>query len=683
MSSELKSLSELFQKRIFRIPDYQRGYAWKSDQLIDFWEDLQNLSDVRYHYTGLLSLKKISKNDKSILDVDKWLLNGQGFDLYHVVDGQQRLTTFSILIFEIVKFVKNLGVNKNKTFDDIIFDEFNLSEIIDNYISKTRKTVLQEKVYLFGYAKDNPSAKYLIHDIFEEQHGETTKETYYTRNLKYAKLFFNNNISVLYENHGIIGLQNLFKKATQNLKFNIHEIDDEYDVFVAFETMNNRGKRLTHLELLKNRLIYLTTLYREEELDNIGKDNLRGEINSAWQEVYFQLGRNDGILLPDDDLLRAHWILYFQYTRKRGDDYIGFLLNRKFTSKNIFINNALVIAEQTVELIDSGDDADEIEDEMEELVQSNLKPNEIKDYIYSLKDFSKYWFFSHFPQECTSLTEEEKTWITKLNRIGIADFRPLVATALSINVSSVDRISLFKAIERFIFLFYRVGRWRGNYKNSAYFMKARKMFEGSYSAETITQDLTNDINNELNTIISSFINDINRRFNNGTGFYYWSGLRYFFYEYENSIIPFDRTSKIDWDLYTKPEKSKISIEHILPQTPTNEYWNSRFSQYSEEQQKSLIGAIGNLLPLSLSINIQLQNDSFPDKKTPKNGRSGYSTGSYSEIEVSLNSEWSAPLIKQRSIQLIKFMGDRWGIPFTEDDIEKIVHLDFLNISKIN
>lgn len=29
--------------------------------------------------------------------------------------------------------------------------------------------------------------------------------------------------------------------------FNIHEIEDEYDVFVAFETMNNRGKKLTNL----------------------------------------------------------------------------------------------------------------------------------------------------------------------------------------------------------------------------------------------------------------------------------------------------------------------------------------------------------------------------------------------------------------------------------------------------
>lgn len=48
--------------------------------------------------------------------------------------------------------------------------------------------------------------------------------------------------------------------------FNIHEIEDDYDVFVAFETMNNRGKKLTNLELLKNRLIYLTTLYDTDKL---------------------------------------------------------------------------------------------------------------------------------------------------------------------------------------------------------------------------------------------------------------------------------------------------------------------------------------------------------------------------------------------------------------------------------
>lgn len=61
MSSQLYPLSSLYPNRLFRVPDYQRGYAWKKEQLEDFWEDLLNLHDERYHYTGLLSLKKIGK----------------------------------------------------------------------------------------------------------------------------------------------------------------------------------------------------------------------------------------------------------------------------------------------------------------------------------------------------------------------------------------------------------------------------------------------------------------------------------------------------------------------------------------------------------------------------------------------------------------------------------------------
>ena len=59
------------------------------------------------------------------------------------------------------------------------------------------------------------------------------------------------------------------------------------------------------------------------------------KINDAWKEVYYQLGRNKSVPLSDDDFLRAHWIIYFRYSRKRGDDYIKFLLS-KFSSKGIF-----------------------------------------------------------------------------------------------------------------------------------------------------------------------------------------------------------------------------------------------------------------------------------------------------------------------------------------------------------
>ena len=37
---ELKNIQEIFNNRSFRIPDYQRGYAWKRKQLDDIWQEV-------------------------------------------------------------------------------------------------------------------------------------------------------------------------------------------------------------------------------------------------------------------------------------------------------------------------------------------------------------------------------------------------------------------------------------------------------------------------------------------------------------------------------------------------------------------------------------------------------------------------------------------------------------------
>src|ERR1035437_5800097 len=99
---EPKSLDSLFEKKIFRIPDYQRGYAWVQDkhnkQLQEFWEDLVNLPDGRSHYTGVLTLTLIPSNKIAEKANEHWLVDDQSYKVYHIVDGQQRLTTFVIFL---------------------------------------------------------------------------------------------------------------------------------------------------------------------------------------------------------------------------------------------------------------------------------------------------------------------------------------------------------------------------------------------------------------------------------------------------------------------------------------------------------------------------------------------------------------------------------------------------------
>ena len=677
MANELQPLSLLFQNRLFRIPDYQRGYAWQQSQLVDFWDDIINLQDDRYHYTGLLSLMELKKKNISSWGEDIWIVDA-GFKACHVVDGQQRLTTFIVLLNELIEIAKakNIGSNEN----DIVLGFETLKDIRSKYICRHRPPNNQITTYLFGYEVDNPSAEYLKYRVFNEPYSGSVNETYYTKNLKYAKEFFNKNILELYTDKGMEGLSKLYLKLTQRLMFNIHEIDDDYDVFVAFETMNNRGKKLTNLELLKNRLIYLTTLYENDRFDELDKSNLRKQINDAWKEVYYQLGRNEKIPLSDDEFLRAHWISYFSYSRKKGDDYINFLLD-KFSAKNIFEKNTAYPndnEEETSDLNYGEDDLNIEIEEMESVKISKLEPSEISSYVNSLKDLAKYWYDTYFPLQSDNLTQEEKQWVDKLNRIGIVYFRPLVMVIISRrDFSEEQRLKVFKAIERFIFIYFRLGVFQATFRSSEYNRATRSIYLNKMKLEDLINDIEDTISKNIDYAIPSFVTRIEKNFDNGTGFYTWSPIRYFLYEYEISLAQKNNIDKLNWTLFTKSEKDKVSIEHILPQTPSKYYWKNAFRQFDENEIKLLSGALGNLLPLSQSINSSLQNDSFEDKKISKyGGRRGYENGSHSEIEISKESDWSAYKIYNRSKQLLEFMERRWRFNITKEQLDRLVYISF-------
>ena len=677
MANELQPLSLLFQNRLFRIPDYQRGYAWQQSQLVDFWDDIINLQDDRYHYTGLLSLMELKKKNISSWGEDIWIVDA-GFKACHVVDGQQRLTTFIVLLNELIEIAKakNIGSNEN----DIVLGFETLKDIRSKYICRHRPPNNQITTYLFGYEVDNPSAEYLKYRVFNEPYSGSVNETYYTKNLKYAKEFFNKNILELYTDKGMEGLSKLYLKLTQRLMFNIHEIDDDYDVFVTFETMNNRGKKLTNLELLKNRLIYLTTLYENDRFDELDKSNLRKQINDAWKEVYYQLGRNEKIPLSDDEFLRAHWISYFSYSRKKGDDYINFLLD-KFSAKNIFEKNTAYPndnEEETSDLNYGEDDLNIEIEEMESVKISKLEPSEISSYVNSLKDLAKYWYDTYFPLQSDNLTQEEKQWVDKLNRIGIVYFRPLVMVIISRrDFSEEQRLKVFKAIERFIFIYFRLGVFQATFRSSEYNRATRSIYLNKMKLEDLINDIEDTISKNIDYAIPSFVTRIEKNFDNGTGFYTWSPIRYFLYEYEISLAQKNNIDKLNWTLFTKSEKDKVSIEHILPQTPSKYYWKNAFRQFDENEIKLLSGALGNLLPLSQSINSSLQNDSFEDKKISKyGGRRGYENGSHSEIEISKESDWSAYKIYNRSKQLLEFMERRWRFNITKEQLDRLVYISF-------
>lgn len=678
MANELQTLSQLFQNRLFRIPDYQRGYAWKQHQLIDFWDDLINLQDNKYHYTGLLSLKNLSKKELKQWGDDIWIMD-KGFKACHVVDGQQRLTTFVILLNEIILFARTIDGNKGKIDDEIVLGYDTLKEIIAKYICQSRPPHNQITTHLFGYESDNPSADYLKYKILGAKYAGTVNETYYTQNLKFAKTFFWENLVDYYKSGGIEIINELYLKLTQKLMFNIHEIDDDYDVFVAFETMNNRGKKLTNLELLKNRLIYLTTLYDESQFDEMDKQHLRKQINDAWKEVYYQLGRNENTPLSDDDFLRAHWTIYFSYSRKKGDDYIHFLLN-KFSAKNIFSKKPIILNENHGEVEDTDDFEEDISFETETIEVSKLEPKEIADYVNSLKSVAKFWYDTFFPMKSENLTKEEQIWIDKLNRIGIGHFRPLIAVIISRrDYTAEERILSFKAIERFIFICFRLGNYNTSYRSSEYYRATRSLYLNEILLADLVKDIVENTDSNIEYALPNFVAKIEKHFSDKGGFYYWKPIRYFLYEYETSLAIKNNIDRIgNWDMFTKTEKDKFSIEHILPQTPVKHYWRNEYRQFTGEEKEMLSGALGNLLPLSLSVNSSLQNVSFYDKrKSTEHGRRGYENGCHAEIEVAQYNEWTAKHIYNRSKKLLEFMEKRWEFSLSTEQLYSLIHVNFV------
>lgn len=698
---EPKSLDSMFQDKIFRIPDYQRGYAWQKKQLKDFWEDLINLSENRFHYTGVLTLKQVPKEDVISDANEYWLVKDRSHKLYHLVDGQQRLTTFIVFLQAYIEFVRGLPENTGlKSADIFVSETINIDYIEKKFLYETKPTGISYRTYKFGYTTDNPSHEYLKHKILGETGGNSIQETFYTHNLSNAKEYFSKQLQLLYKkDNRKASYQEIYRKITNNFLLNEYIIGKDFDVFVAFETMNNRGKQLSDLELLKNRLIYLTTLYDDSTLDPASRTILRDTINETWKEVYHQLGRNKDGPLKDDDYLRAHWTMYFKYSRKTGKDYIRFLLDEQFNPQRIYKKSEQLIqldegAEQSTEMDFSDDEpaSDDISgaDEMASSTQpiTPLRPDEILNYVTNLKEASGYWFTSFYPHIATTITKNDQHWLEKLNRIGMVYFRPLVMAILKNVKEESDRIELFKRIERFIFISFRMNGERANFRSTEFYNAARDLDKSKSDQLKVTLDgIKEKLDNGLSDtfkdskfVINNFQYLLERLFKRHVGYYGWSGLRYFLYEYELSLLSQSRQKKTDWNDLLKTEKDAISIEHVYPQTETAE-WAPFFIGINEAEKERYGGTLGNLLLLSKSINSSLQNDSFESKKNTKHDgdnikiRNGYSDGSHSEIEVSKLAKWGPHEIRARGLKLLRFMETRWGFAFKNDeDREKLLFL---------
>src|SRR5947209_5735315 len=84
----------LLGNRLFRIPDYQRAYAWGSRQREDLFKDILEVrrSDREHFMATVVALAREIRN-----------IGADEYRTVELVDGQQRVTTLVILLKAIEK----------------------------------------------------------------------------------------------------------------------------------------------------------------------------------------------------------------------------------------------------------------------------------------------------------------------------------------------------------------------------------------------------------------------------------------------------------------------------------------------------------------------------------------------------------------------------------------------------
>lgn len=653
MHSELQSISKIFTENLFRIPDYQRGYSWTEKQLKEFWTDIEQLEKGKNHYTGVLTLEEVPAPIYSRWDDDLWIINSRRYNPFYIVDGQQRLTTIIIALQTILERFDSDAM-LNYTLIDSIKRKF-FFDSKDRGISRS---------YIFGYEKDNPSYEFLKTKIFLEQsdNHSTAEETIYTQNLWKAKEFFKNSTRDFSND----ALEFLYTKLTQNLLFNIYTISEEIDVFVAFETMNNRGKPLSHLELLKNRLIFLSIKF---SVDNEEKNKLRVTINESWKAVYHFLGKNKLNLLDDDFFLNTHFKISFlpniiekndmdeslsSKMWKYHKEYKEHLLNNIFTIKRMprIVNN-------------------------QEISKNSLSIREIYEYAKDIKRVVEIYYYLHNPAD-TSYSDKERISLDRLGRLGVNDCIAIMLVIYIREENNKDRGEFLELLERVKFIS-KIKPYIANIDQVNFDAMTIRYISGNATINILKQELKDYLEIIFDKVD---FKQIFADWGKNRGYYGWSSIRYFLFEYEQELRSQSKTKrqKLLWDDFSKEDFQNDfnTVEHVYPQKVTHNCWKDSFNQYSIKQRNILKNSIGNLIPLSKPKNSSLGNKCFEEKKGNKKNKVGYFYGCYSENEVAIEATWTAKEILDRGIRMLEFMERRWDIPLGDkEDKIKALSLDFI------
>ncbi len=604
----LYTVSNVFSDRIFRVPDYQRGYAWEERQCRDFVEDLELLGPNTNHFMGLLILHARTGRAGQVLD-----RHGKAYQEYDVIDGQQRLTTLVLYLDALHDEME--GFDSLRTMAEGIQDTYiELRDLNDQRLPKLRLNRDTHAFYcnsVLGQGQDQSIEPPRIrsHELL------LAARAYFRAHLAEKRREMQTGYAQW--------LMDEFLKVAQQLTLVVYTVHSEADAGVVFETMNNRGKDLTELEKTKNYLLYLAT-----KLDLPDTHDLAETINDAWTHLFERLMAAGLSGVDDEDrLLRAHWLMVYDYDPKKWGGSRS--IKARFNLRRYKGRHADLLAD-------------------------------LKAYLASLKNAVIAYCDIFAPGHTnafgayngdSTLSQRIVAAAKRLVRLdALATFLPLLIAARLRNPSDgKPYLEALELCERFAFRVYRWLERQANTGQSWAFRLGNRLYD--------TGDMPGVLN-ELQRRILYYCPDQRflTRFEERTDWYHWRGLKYMLYEYEQALAEqAGQAVLMPWEIVARKEDT---IEHVLPQAwDAGGYWAARFSP---EEHERWLHDIGNLT-LTFD-NSCLGNKPFPEKKGTSGQPCCYAISKlFIEQALARYEDWTPETIQARRQEIRAWAERRWAV----------------------
>lgn len=267
INPEQKNIREIFQNTFIQIPRFQRPYSWDNEEISDFMDDLSNSEAGKYFLGSMVFFKKNPNSEES-----------------SVVDGQQRLTTITILLSVLRNSFQEIGDKNIANGIHQLIQRKNIDDE-DEFIifSETSRPYFQDRIQTFAKPElelePGPEEKALqaAHDYFTSEIQKIKKEKKNIEDYRSVIMTLRDKILAL--------------------KFISIELGNEDDAYIVFETLNTRGKNLEQSDLIKN----LITRYMPK---GVKKFDL---VSVKWSAILNNI-HGSNVEIKTDEFLLHQWL---------------------------------------------------------------------------------------------------------------------------------------------------------------------------------------------------------------------------------------------------------------------------------------------------------------------------------------------------------------------------------------